>query len=706
MKSKIYLSVICAFAIGVNAADLGDIDVQGELIDTKVIENVSSEEVKSADLAETLYKQIPSIDMIRRSGIANDIILRGQKRDNIVITVDDSKICGACPNRMDPPTSHIVASNVESVTVTEGPYNVENFGTLSGEVKVKLKEPTKEFKGEVETTVGSFDYRKVGAKVSGGNDRVKVLVSTSYENSAQYEDGDGNTMAQQIANANTITAQGKNPEYQDRYMDMDAYTKKTAMAKVFVKVTDNQDLEASITANRSDDVLYGNSKMDASYDNSDIYNLKYTIRDISEYSKKLTFKAYNSQVTHPMSTKYRLFSDSDNTDSIEDSNNEVISKLTTDMTGFKLINETQINEDLLTVGLDYSKRNWDGIYIGYGTKTSLTGRVSIQDVDTTNNALFVKYNKDIDNLNVKVGARYNDTTISTANTTYADRDFNFVDANILTTLTTDSNTRYFLGIGRASRVPDGRELYFNSSVNVMSGTPTLDETTNTEIDLGVEKKYDNGSFKFKTFYSMLDDYVYFNKGNTKTFSKMGTPTTVAYHSFENIDAYVYGFEMSGSYDIDDNMYVDLGVAYQRGQKDEAMTSTNVNTITGETTLTNQTDTDLADITPLKINIALNYDVDDSLTTKIELIHANSWNNYDSDNGEQALDSYNVVNLKAKKEFGDSFEMTVGIDNIFDTTYAVSNTYADLILLSDGTTGDVMLLNEPGRYMYANLKYKF
>jgi len=50
-------------------------------------------------------------------------------------------------------------------------------------------------------------------------------------------------------------------------------------------------------------------------------------------------------------------------------------------------------------------------------------------------------------------------------------------------------------------------------------------------------------------------------------------------------------------------------------------------------------------------------------------------------------------------------LTGGIDNVFDKTYAVSNTYKDLTLLTTGG-GDVMLLNEPGRYFYLNASYAF
>ena len=51
-----------------------------ETANSKIVKDVSSEQIKSADLAEALSKNIPSISIVRRSAISNDIILRGQKK--------------------------------------------------------------------------------------------------------------------------------------------------------------------------------------------------------------------------------------------------------------------------------------------------------------------------------------------------------------------------------------------------------------------------------------------------------------------------------------------------------------------------------------------------------------------------------------------------------------------------------------------------
>ncbi len=186
--------------------------------------------------------------------------------------------------------------------------------------------------------------------------------------------------------------------------------------------------------------------------------------------------------------------------------------------------------------------------------------------------------------------------------------------------------------------------------------------------------------KTKVFYSWLKDYIVYNSDNML-------------NRFENIDATIYGLDVSGTFFATDKLDIDFGLAYQRGQKDEP--------------LAGQTDEDLAEIPPLKANLAFNYEYMPNSSARAEVVAADGWDDFDGDNGEQELDSYAIMNLKVKHELNKSFEITAGVDNVFDETYAVSNTYEDLTLLSstDGS-GDIMLLNEPGRYYYLNGTYRF
>lgn len=657
MKKRVYLSLICASILSANEITTPTVSVN-ETVTSEVVSNVSSEDIKSADLAEALSKNLPSVSLIRRSGIANDILLRGQKRDNINVTIDGAKIYGACPNRMDPPTSHVLSNNVENVVVSEGPFDVENFGTLSGIVKVETKKPKKGVQGDINFNMGSFDYRKGSATVSGGNDFVRALVSVSTESSDQYEDGNGDTLYEQQRRQDVDNSR----VYKDEYKDMEAYEKSTLLTKLYFNLTDNQEINFSYTANRSDDVLYANSGMDALYDDSDIYTVGYKAVDLGAFSKELNIDYYYSKVDHPMATTYR------NNGAMEMTNH-----MNSKMRGFKVKNSTEISESLLTYGIDLSKRTWEGEY--YSKMNPYMGD-SIPSTDTKNKALFAKFETQFGDLSVTTGVRYDDTEIETAGD-QDDNDYDGFSGYIMSTYEANDTTKYFSGVGKSMRVPDARELYFLTSAGGVTGTPDLDETKNYEIDLGFEKVIGNFTIKTKAFYSKLKDYIYLNTSN-------------ASNKFENIDAKIYGLDISGAYYATDEISIDYGVAYQRGKKDEAFDG--------------QSDTDLADITPLKANLAFNYEYDKSKFSA-EVIAAKSWSNYDEDNGEQALGGYGILNLKYNRELSKHFDITLGVDNVLDKTYAVSNTYADLTLISAGTT-EAMLLNEPGRYAYFNLKFKF
>ncbi len=664
--------MICLLSIGANATDLGTIDVS-KVVQSKIIENVNIEDVKNADLAEMLTNSTPSISLQRRSGIANDIILRGQRKDDINIIVDGGKIYGACPNRMDPPTSHIITNNIKDVEVIEGPYDVEDFGTLSGLVKITTTKPSKKLHGNVNLNMGSWGYKKGSAYVSGGNDKVKVLLGASTESSDQYKDGDGNTLAEQLKIATDGTSNaGK--QYKSSEFDRKAYKKTSFMGKVYVNVTDNQELELGYTGNRSDDVLYPSTPMDAIYDDSDLFNAKYTIKNLGDYSDKLAFQYYYSTVEHPMTTQYRVMS--------AGAAGTVANVMSSTIYGGKITNDFTLNKTKITYGIDSSKRNWDGRYWKqYTSATPISLNKSLPDVDTTNLGLFAKAQKTYGKLDMSGGIRYDYTKLEAGNSD-PDNTYNDISAYIFGYYNFSDSIKYFAGIGKSIRVPDGKESHdrgkdiTGATDGLLIGNPYLKETKNYEVDLGVEGLYDSSTFKAKVFYSILKDFIVYNA------------TALQY---QNTDAKIYGIEFSGTYTANDNLYFDYGIAYQRGKKDDP--------------LAGQTDTNLPSIPPVKANIGINYDYDSTLSMKAELVASGKWSKYDKDNGEQGLDSWSVVNLKASKDFYKGFNLTVGVDNVFDKTYAISNTYKDLNLVA-GSSGDVMLLNEPGRYFYMNLKYTF
>src|SRR5574344_1466616 len=649
VKKITMLSFVVATALNANeATTLNEITIV-EKSNSKLIKDINSEELKSADLAEALTKNSANISVVRRNGIANDIILRGQKKDNINILIDNAKIYGACPNRMDPPTSHVVTNNIKSVKIIEGPYDVENFGTLSGLVKVETKDPKEGFHGELNLNAGSFNYKKASATIEGGNDKVKALISASTEESKAYKDRNG-----------------------------DAFEKKSVLTKLQFNITDDQDLRLSYTANRSDGILYPAGPMDADYDDSDIYTLGYTIRDLGAFSKQLDLDYYYSKVDHPMSGKLRN----------GNGTSYMTNHLKTSIWGTTVKNSLEVADSLVTVGLDTSVRNWRGsmytTMIATGTIIERPFNNRMYDTDTKNKAVFTKFEKTIGNLDIEAGLRYDYTNIDTQRPNVDDKKYNSLNGYIFTAYNFDEQSKVFAGIGKSSRVPDARELYqlgskngsFTEidSINASTSNPNLDQTKNYEIDLGIEKTIGNFYIKTKVFYSVLKEYIYN--------STIVTNRT----QFQNLDAKSYGFDISGHYYFTDNFAFDYGVAYQRGKKDGDFT-----------------DKDLAEIPPLKANLGLSYEYEKS-KFKAEVVAVDRWSKFDDSAKEQEIAGYAVTNLKYTQELFKHFELTLGVDNLFDKVYNSTNTYQDITYVQ--VANERFLFNDPGRYGYVNLKYSF
>ena len=649
MKRFISLSLVTT-AVLLNASEVTSLDTISvvETANSKIVKDVSDEQIKSADLAEALSKNVPSVSLVRRSGIANDIILRGQKKDNINILLDNAKIYGACPNRMDPATSHVLTNNIQSVKVIEGPYDVENFGTLSGLVKVETKEPTKDVHGEINLNAGSFGYKKASATVSGGTDRFKLLVSTSTEEGDQYKDGNGDDFSEQQIE--------KNVPYSNQYSNtkQKAFEKKTLLTKGQFNINDDQEIKLSYTANRSDNILYPTGSMDADYDDSNIYTVGYTARNLGDFSKELNLDYYYSDVDHPMSTTLR---NRKMTPTSMMTMAPMVSRLKTSIWGSKVKNSIEVADSLVTVGLDTSVRNWRAVD---------TATPSIPSSDTTNKAIFSKIEKSFGQLDLEFGTRYDYTDVDTSKAINPeDKKYVGLNANVFGIYNIDENTKYFAGVGKSSRVPDARELYHSTA-----GNSTLDQTKNYEADVGFDKTIGTFNIRPKLFYSVLKDYIY-NSG-----------------TFENIDAKIYGLDVSGFYFMTENFSLDYGMAYQRGKKDGEFTGN---------------DKDLAEIPPLKGNLALNYEMDKSKYT-VEAVAVDSWDSYDSSAREQELGGYAVFNLKYTNQLHKNIGLTLGVDNVLDKTYASTNTYQDITYLT--VNNERILFNDPGRYGYVNLKYSF
>jgi len=675
MKKISLLSLAATLALATEPVTIQKITVEASAPKADGKNIVADEMVKfsrQSDLGEMLSQTLPEITHVRNSGVGNDIILRGFRKDNINVTIDDAKVCGACPNRMDPPAMHVSSSQIASVEVQEGPFDVTQFGSLGGKINVVTKDPEKGMHGEVSTTLGSFDYQKLSTTVEGGNDKVQALVGFSRETSGQYKDGDGLTLAEQT---DALTAPASMQKYATAYKDMDAYTRNNYWAKLVGNIGNNQKLTLSYFGDRADDILYPRYPMDAKIDDTDMFKAKYELFNLSDFSDKLKLEAYHSKVQHEMGTYYRKSASGGVV---------MIAPVDAIIKGASIENTVNLSGTKVSIGLDSSIRNWDGFR--YSSAAPATKTILLPDVDTKNIALYTKATKTIGDYEINGGLRYDDTSIDadqtkTGYSAAQDKDYNNLSGNIMVKYNLSSTTSIFTGVGQSTRVPDAKELYWlNSTHN------NLNETKNREIDLGAEHTSGNFHVKGTAFYSNLKDFIYQYKNGAAT------------STWANIDAKIVGFDLQADYLLNNDWRIESGMAYQKGSKKDTDQLDNLTTQV-------QTDKDLAEIPPMKGRVALvmdtgtNYLMTEWIAAKAQTI--------DSDNGEKDIAGYSILNLKYGHDFQNGFSFNAGINNFFDRTYAVNNGYIGNELIT-GITGstDPLVLNEPGRSFYTTLSYRF
>ncbi len=687
MKKLTLLSVAAIAALATEPVSIQKITIESTSPQTDGKKVDADEMIKfsrQSDLGEMLSNTLPEVTLVRNSGVGNDIILRGFRKDNLVITIDDAKVCGACPNRMDPPPMHVSSSQIAAVEVQEGPFDVTQFGSLGGKINVVTKDPQKGMHGEISATLGSFDYRKLSTILEGGNDHIQALVGFSRETSGQYKDGDGKTLAQQTKDLATASQ-----EYTTANENRKAYERNNFWSKIVGNIGNQQKLTLSYFGDRADDVLYPRYAMDAQVDDTDMFNLKYQYFNLSDYSDELRVEGYHSKVTHVMSNDFRNY-----TAAMAPMNKNMVAPVEATIKGASIENTLSIEGAKVSIGLDSSIRNWNGTK--YARTAPSMYNILIPDVDTTNVAVYAKGAKSLGKYDLSGGIRYDDTTIDPkqelamqdANTTtnraflqnMKDRDFSNISANVLAKYNYTAQTNVFIGIGQSIRVPDAKELYW-----VPSGNYNLNETKNRELDLGAEHTSGNFHTKGTLFYSDLKDYIYQYKTGT-------TSSTWA-----NIDARIIGFDLQADYLLNSQWRLESSMAYQKGTKKDP---TQLQTLTSQ----NQMDKDLAEIPPLKGRAALVFD-NSVHYAMAEWIGAKN-QTIDESNGEKTIGGYAIFNLKYGVELGKGFSVMTGINNLFDRTYKVNNGYIGNELVTGDDAIDPLVLNEPGRNIYATVSYKF
>lgn len=634
-------------------------------------EMIDDRELRShrvVDLAEIISDELVEAQMIRKGSYGNEVSIRGFGQENIKVTVDGGILEGACGSRKDPPLSHLNMLKVKKLVVREGPFDATRQGALGGYVDVITKTPESGFNGEVLAKSGSFGFKSAGMVTSCGNKTVQGLIGYNYSESGQFEDGAGRGLWE--------TREGMAASYNSRGRSSKAFEKDDLWGAMQLTPNDRNTLTLEHIYGKANNILTPRVVFDTKEEITNLTRARWEAKELGRIFEKLTLTLYRNAVEHRPSQELR------NVDSPK--NNEVKSVITSG----SIQNMTETGAAILTYGIDLYHRDWEGDVYNSLTGELVNGNL-IPSVTSDNTGAYLQAERVCDGWSVSAGLRYDrfrqkaeEELVWTGTVTDENRQIDimvggYISANYFIA----EDSMFFGGVGRSHRTPTSCERYIQGNSGFF-GNPGLKPTANTEVDLGFRHESAAVAFQVKTFYSDLKDYIY-QENNVR-----------GYKTYANIDAHIYGGDMTADINLVEPVSLGMGIAWQRGLKDTYPDS--------------NSDGDLGQIAPVKSRISLKYNKANPFGTNetgvfgsVEWVCSGKAQDIDTDAGEKPLSSWNIVNLRAGCTFG-SWTLNLGVDNLFDREYTVVNSYEwDVV---GGSGANPAIVNEPGRFLYASLDF--
>ncbi len=641
--------------------------------------------VQSKNVAD-LFKDINGFNLIKRGNYAIDPSFRASQYEQLNVQFNGgTKVMHACPNRMDPITTHVIPEEIERVEVVKGPYTFRYGPTFGGIVNLVTQEVEKQEKGyhgkvnfggeNNGSAITSF------ANVKYVGEQFDANLNFGFRDFGNYEDGDGNEVPSSFKSTDYGVQVGYNP-------------------------TDNQRIQIGFRQSFGRDVLHAGLPMDTEEDNSNVLSVDYKLDNISDALRTLSAKVYRSKVDHIMTNELRPTFMMMEAVSVVDA---------TTLGGRVELEWRPVKNLKLYTGIDAFSVGRAGNRTRLVKRNMMTGEPLPmpmefvdevwQDSQIDDYGAFVEGKYPLsEKFLLNVGARYDrvqskiDAPADDFVAEYPDLDTR-TEHNFSTTASmkymAKSNLLFELAYGRGVRSANMIERFINHFTVGQDpyeyvGNPNLDAEINNQFELGVKA---NASFDgyavnrldygASVYYSIYDNYIVpvIDPSLDKKYMPMAEPTEVK--RFVNLDeAYKTGFEIFGELGFleDFAFKTELSYVYAKNQ-------------------------DLDESLPLTPPLVTRFNLwfeQEKIWARATYTLTSEQLDVASSFGEETTDGYGVVDLS----FGAKpFEhLTVGIaaSNIFDVAY---NNHLNFSFVNQADYGRVPI-NDPGRNLSAFIQYSF
>lgn len=611
-------------------------------------------------------KTIPGFALIRNGGTNGDPVLRGMFGSRLNILTNGGMMLGACPGRMDAPTSYISPETYDQLTVIKGPQTVLWGPGASAGTILFDREP--EHFGELGTRVnasvlagsnGRFD-KTIDAAAGGPLGYVRVIGNTAH--SDDYKDGNGDTVPSRYDKWNGDIALGWTPD---------------------------ADTLLELTAGKGDgEARSAGRGMDGSQYKRESLGLRFEKSNIGEVLDKVEAQVYYNYADHVMDN-YTLRTPSGTgmmagpmASNVDRRTLGARIKATWRWADYQLISgiDAQTNEHRKRMGMGidtYKDQNWskDADFHNYGAFGELTWYAAERDRVITGARLDRVSAKDF---RARIGSGMMSKPNPTLDKTRADTlpsGFVRYEHDLA-----DSPTTVYAGLGHAQRFPDYWELFSPSSgpAGSVNAFDAIKPEKTTQLDMGLQYKTERLEAWASVYAGEIRDYILFDyaKGSSQA---------------QNVNARVMGGELGAAYQLTARWKADATLAYAWGK----------NTTDGKA---------LPQMPPLDTRLGLTYSEDDwsagalwRVVARQDRIDRNAGNVVGKDYDKSA--GFGVFSLNGAYRISKNLKVSAGVDNLLDKNYSEHLNMA-------GNAGygypasDPTPINEPGRTLWTKIDVSF
>ena len=546
--------------------NLDDIVVKANVLKDISQSNVIVDNIKATTKPRNvgdLFRDIKGFGIQKRGAYASEPVFRAFKYEQLNVQYDGGmKVLNACPNRMDPITTHVIPEEIEKIEIVKGPFTVrfgQNFGGIINLVTKKKSNKTDGVSGSIATgyetngenlsTHGSLSYE---------TNKFDITVNGEYRDYGNYEDGNGIEVPSSFRTTDYSIKAGYEP-------------------------TDKQRLQFSWRQSFGRDIRHAGLPMDSPYDDSFLAGLDYKITDISNKVSSLSVKGFYSDVDHLMTNEGRP------SFMMTEARSNVF---VTTYGGKTELTISPSDKMFLFVGIDANLIAREGNRIrlvkvmnGNPLPNPRTFTDKIwQDSKLNDYGIFAESNykvTDMYTLTAGIRGDFINASINDPEQDFLDlyggtiEDSN--ETNISGTLSIKYKNEGFqaqLALGRGTRTASMIERYINHfSVGVdpyeYVGNPNLDSEVNNQVEISFRKETNTIETGASVFYSLIQDHIVpvVDEDIPRKFMPTAQPQFAK--RFINIDEAVQaGFELYWNYKISESLQFTSDVSYTYAQNRE------------------------------------------------------------------------------------------------------------------------------------------